>query len=191
MDSYDFGRLIYLVLLATVIVGYFLVENRNRLGKTAQQAVIWGLLFLGVVAGYGLWDDIARDVTGRGTVAADGTIEVPMAPDGHYYLSADVNGERVRFVVDTGASDIVLTQYDAERLGFDADALAYTGMAQTANGMVETAPVMLGLVELAGFRDESVRAVVNRGDLETSLLGMSYLENFHLTLSGDLMTLSR
>jgi aspartyl protease family protein len=191
MDSFDLGRLAYLVLLGGAIVTYFVVENRNRLGKAAQQAVIWGLIFVGVVAAYGLWGDISRDVSGRESVMSDGRVEVPMAPDGHYYLAATVNGERIRFVVDTGASDIVLAAADARRIGLDPASLAYTRRAQTANGMVNTAPVSLDTVEFAGWTDRGIEAVVNAGDLDTSLLGMSYLSRFSLTLSNETLTLAR
>lgn len=191
MDGSETARLIYLVMLLTVVAGYFLIENRRRMGKVAQQAAIWGLIFLGVVAGVGLWDDITRQVAPRESVMGDGRVEIPVAPDGHYYVTALVNGERLRFVVDTGASDIVLTADDARRLGFDPDTLAFAGRAQTANGMVRTAPVTLNEMTLAGNRDTQVPAVVNAGDLDTSLLGMRYLSRYSITLAGDTLTLSR
>lgn len=191
MDGSETARLVYLVVLLTVVGGYFLIENRHRMGKVAQQAAIWGLIFLGVVAGVGLWDDVTRQVAPRESVMADGRVEIPVAPDGHYYVTALVNGEKLRFVVDTGASDIVLTADDARRLGFDPDTLAFAGRAQTANGMVRTAPVTLDEVTLAGFRDTRVPAVVNAGDLDTSLLGMRYLSRYRITLAGDRMTLAR
>jgi aspartyl protease family protein len=191
MDSFDYGRIGYLVLLGTVVGSYFLIENRHRLGKVFQQAIIWGLIFIGVVAAIGLWDDISRDVAPRESVMSDGSIEVPMAPDGHYYMSAIVDGVSLRFVVDTGASDIVLTGADAAKLGYNPMTMAYTGQARTANGAVATAPISIRSLEMAGFRDEGIRAVVNSGDLDTSLLGMSYLSKFHITLSGETMTLMR
>jgi aspartyl protease family protein len=191
MDSYDLGQLAYLVLLGGAIVTYFVVENRNRMGKAAQQAVIWGLIFVGVIAAYGLWGDISRDVSGRESVMSDGRVEVPMAPDGHYYLAAEVNGHRIRFVVDTGASDIVLAGADARRIGLDPETLAYTRRARTANGMVNTAPVSLDSIALAGWLDHGIEAVVNAGDLDTSLLGMSYLGLFSVTLSNEILTLDR
>lgn len=189
--SDDLPRLVYLVILLGAVAGYFIVENRGRMGKNLQQAAIWGLIFLGAVAGYGLWNDVSRDLTGRGAIAADGTLSLPRAPDGHYYIAADVNGERIRFVVDTGASDIVLSSADADRLGFSPDTLAYTGRAMTANGSVQTAPVVLGEVVLGRFTDTDIPAVVNSGELDMSLLGMSYLNRFHITISGETMELSR
>jgi aspartyl protease family protein len=51
----------------------------------------WGLIFLGMVAGYGLWADIRRDVMPVQTIAA-GEVVVPRSADGHYYLTLTING---------------------------------------------------------------------------------------------------
>ncbi len=62
MDGTDLARLSYLVLLGAVIVFWFVVQNRQSMGKTLQQALIWALLFLGVIAGVGLWEDVRQTV---------------------------------------------------------------------------------------------------------------------------------
>ncbi|MBC7142936.1 MAG: TIGR02281 family clan AA aspartic protease, partial [Rhodobacteraceae bacterium] len=169
MDLDDLPRLVYLVLLLAVVGGYFLMENRRNLGKTAQQAAIWGLILLGAVAVSGLWGDIRRGALPTEAVMRGDTLEVPVAEDGHFYLTAEVNGTRVLFVVDTGASEIVLTRRDAERVGLDPATLNYFGIAMTANGRVETAPVRLGTLAIGGVTDTNVPAVVNGGALDTSL----------------------
>lgn len=189
MDSEDFPRLIYLVLLGSVIAGYFLLENRNRLGKTAQQAAIWGLIFLGAIAIAGMWGDIKRSAYPTEAVVRGDTLEVPVAEDGHFYLTAEINGAKVLFVVDTGATEIVLTQRDAERAGLDPSTLNYFGTAMTANGLVETAPVRLDRFTIGNITDTDLPAVVNGGDLDTSLLGMSYLGRFETVLRQDRLIL--
>ncbi|OWY12259.1 aspartyl protease [Thioclava sp. F34-6] len=177
--SENWGRLVYLGLLLVAVGGYFLLEIRRRPGRTLQQAAIWGLIFLGTLAAVGLWTDIQRQVSiPDQAVMRDGRIEVPQAPDGHYYLTAEVNGTPVRFVVDTGASQIVLTQRAAERAGIKTADLAYIGQARTANGIVATAPVRLERFDLGPIHDSNLRAVVNRGSMDTSLLGMTYLTRF-------------
>ncbi|TCO70320.1 retropepsin-like aspartic protease family protein [Rhodovulum euryhalinum] len=193
MPGDDIARLIYLVLLGAVIVGYFFVANRHRLGQVAQQAAIWGLIFVGAIAGVGLWSDIRRDVIPRQTVFADDArVEVPRAPDGHYYLTVGVNGTPVRFVVDTGATEVVLTRKDALRAGLDPKSLSYYGEAHTANGVVRTAPVRLEAMVLGPFEDRGVRAFVNSGEMRESLLGMGYLNRFErIEFVGDRMILSR
>ena len=178
MDEFDTAHLIYLIMLGCAVVFWFVASNRDKLGTVVQQALIWGLIFIGVIAAIGLWDDIRSTVLPSQSVSGAGRIELPRHPDGHYYLTATVNGEAVEFVVDTGATDIVLTREDARNAGLNPDDLAYSGTALTANGVVATAPVRLETVEIGPIRDTDIRAVVNGGELDQSLLGMSYLQRY-------------
>ena len=179
MQGHDIGQLIYLVLLGTAIGGYFIVQNRHQLGTLAQQAAVWGLIFVGVIAGVGLWGDIRSTMIPRQAVMAEeGRISVPRAADGHYYLMLEVNGAPIRFVVDTGATQLVLTREDARRAGLDPEELAFHAEARTANGRVRTAPVRLDEVRLGPIVDDHMRAWVNGGEMDTSLLGMTYLQRF-------------
>ncbi|MFT4151450.1 MAG: TIGR02281 family clan AA aspartic protease [Paracoccaceae bacterium] len=191
MSADDTGRLIYLAILLVAVGGWIAVEYRTRIGFALRTVLAWGMIFLGVMAGYGLWQDIRDDVMPRQMVNEGGEIEVPRAQDGHYYLTLDIHGQRVRFLADTGATSVVLTRADAEKLGFAPDGLAYIGTAQTANGMVRTARVTLQDVELGHFKDTRVPAWVNEGELDTSLLGMDYLRRFRIAIEGNKMVLSR
>ncbi|NIZ60749.1 TIGR02281 family clan AA aspartic protease [Sedimentitalea sp. CY04] len=179
MADVDYGRVIYLVLLLAVVGSWVFVQNRQGLGKTVQQLAIWAFIFLGVIAGYGLWDDIRSTVQPRqSVVSGTGQIEVPRSSDGHYYLTLDVNTVPITFLVDTGATAVVLNAKDARRAGIDPDDLAYLGRANTANGEVRTAQVWLDSVSLGSATDTNFRAWVNQGELDQSLLGMSYLQRW-------------
>ncbi|MBD3788250.1 MAG: TIGR02281 family clan AA aspartic protease [Sphingomonadales bacterium] len=192
MDTENLARLVYLTLLLVAVGGYFLIQIRRRPGETVRQAALWGLIFLGTIAAAGLWDDIKGQVMPRQAVLGDGRIEAPLAPDGHYYLTAAINGVPVRFVVDTGATDIVLTRRDAVRAGVDTGDLAFTGQARTANGTIATAPVRIASIELGPIHDSNVRAVVNDSQMDTSLLGMTYLTRFaRVELTRDRLILER
>ncbi len=192
MQDFDFARLTYLVILGSVLVVWFVAQNRASLGKLAQQALIWGLIFVGALAAVGLWEDIRQTVRPMQSVVSGDRIELPRAPDGHYYLTAEVSGVPVRFVVDTGASQIVLSQEDAERIGIDTKSLAYLGRAYTANGEVRTAPVRLENLVVGSVRHENLRAVVNEGDMGQSLLGMDYLQRFaSIEITGGRLILTR
>lgn len=173
-----FASLAYLILLGIAVAGWFIATNRQSRSKVAQQAAVWGLIFVGVIAAAGLWGDIRGTVAPRQAVLSGGQIEVPLGRDGHYHITLDVNGAAVKFVVDTGASQIVLSQEDAARAGFDTAGLAYIGTAQTANGTVRIAPVWIEDLTLGSQTLRDVRAVVNEGDLFGSLLGMDYLQRF-------------
>lgn len=177
-DADRTASLIYLVLLGCVVGGWFFVSQRRNLGKMAQFAAIWGFIFLGAIVAVGLWQDIRSDIAPRQSVLTDGTITVPRAQDGHFYLTLEANGVPIRFVVDTGASDIVLSLADAQAAGIATDLLIYSGRANTANGPVQTAPTRIETLTLGGIPDTNVRAVVNGGEMRESLLGMAYLSRF-------------
>ena len=192
MDGDNIGRLAYLFLLGLAVGGWFIAENRANLGRTARQAAVWGLIFVGTVAAVGLWSDIRQDVLPRQSVVGDSSIEVPRAFDGHYYLVLHLNGVPVEFIVDTGATDVVLTLNDARRIGIDPDTLVFSGSATTANGTVRTAFARIDDVRLGDIRDRSLRVAVNGGEMTGSLLGMSYLRRFEkIEISGDRLILTR
>ncbi|MEI4261965.1 retropepsin-like aspartic protease family protein [Roseovarius sp. D0-M9] len=191
--NFDTAHLVYLIVLGCAVMMWFFAANRDSLGKTLQQAAVWGAIFIGVIAAIGLWDDVRSTVAPRQSVSTEaGRIELPRAANGHYYLSAEVNGAPIRFVVDTGASDIVLSRDDAVAAGLNPEDLNFTGQASTANGIVRTAPVRLATLSVEGIMDRDVRAVVNSGELRESLLGMGYLERFtNMQITGGTLVLER
>lgn len=193
MSADDTGQLIYLVLLGAVIGSYFFVSGRKNLGETARAASLWVFIFIGVIVAYGLWSDVKDTVMPQQSVSVEqGTIEVPRRPDGHFYMTLDVGDVPIEFVVDTGATDVVLSLEDAARVGFVQDELFFDGQASTANGIVRTASVRLQDVSVGGFDEGTVRASVNEGALDTSLLGMSYLQRFErIEIRGNRLLLER
>ncbi len=179
MQPDDYGRLAYLILLGIAVAGWFITENRQSIGRTLRMAFAWGFIFVAVIAVWGLWDDIRNDVAPRQAVfTGEARVEVPRAFDGHYYLTLDLDGTPVDFVVDTGASEIVLTREDAGRVGIDMSRLRFVGVANTANGQVATARARIGSVALGPITDRDVAVSVNGAYMEGSLLGMSYLQRF-------------
>jgi aspartyl protease family protein len=191
MDGNDFGRMAYLLLLLAAVGGWVIVEYRHRMGQALRVAAAWALLFVGVVAGYGLWNDVRTDLIPRQAVVDGGVIEVPRAQDGHFYLTLQIGTTPVRFMADTGATNMVLGKRDADRLGIDRDALVYLGTARTANGTVRTARVKLPEVQLGPYQDRNFSAWVNDGDMDMSLLGMDYLGLYRIEIAGNRMVLHR
>ena len=191
MDGDQISRLMYLGILLVVLLGWALVEYRGRLGFAVRSAMAWGMIFLGAMAGYGLWGDIRSSILPVQAVTEGGKIEVPRAEDGHYYLTLTIDGIKVKFMADTGATNVVLSDSDARRLGIDPDGLAYLGQAETANGTVLTADVSIRNVELGPFYDAGISASVTNGAMEGSLLGMNYLGLYRIEIDRDKMILSR
>ena len=100
---------------------------------------------------------------------------VRAGPNGHFMVDAVVDGVELRFLVDTGASRVVLTAEDAERLGYRLDGLDYSERYQTANGEILGAPVVLPELRIGDLEIEDVHSSVIRAPLSTSLLGMTFL----------------
>ena len=96
--------------------------------------------------------------------------------NGHFNVQAEVDGRRMDFMIDTGATLIALRESDAARLGIHPSRSEYTGTASTANGMMRVAPVELNRVDIGSLTVRNVNAVVVPDKaLEHNLLGMSFL----------------
>lgn len=183
-------RILYLVCLLVFVAGGLFWRGRN-LGRRMRDLLVWVLIFALAVIVYGFRDVLLRELLPAEMAVGDsGAIELRRASDGHFHARLEVNGVPVRFMVDTGASDIVLSRRDAERVGIDVDDLDFMGRALTANGVVETATVSLGVVKLGDLTETNVRASVSAGGLDTSLLGMAGLDRFaRVEIAGDVMRL--
>jgi clan AA aspartic protease (TIGR02281 family) len=102
-------------------------------------------------------------------------MRIPSGPNGQFFVEAQINGKTIPFLVDTGASDIMLTSQDARRLGFSGGDLNYTRQYQTANGITLGAPVTLRKVKIRGLTLYNLDATVNGSPMSISLLGMGFL----------------
>lgn len=104
-----------------------------------------------------------------------GSGAVAKGPDGHFWADAEVNGQPVRFLVDTGATAVALTPRDAERLGIRPADLKAGYRITTASGASQASAVTLASVSVNGAKLTNVQALVVTDGLDVSLLGMSYL----------------
>lgn len=191
MSGETLAQIGYLGLILVALGGWAIVEFRGRMGFALRAGLAWGLIFLAVVAAFGIWSDLKSDLMQSAVFRDSGRIEIPRDPDGHFYMTLQINGTPIRFMADTGASSMVLTQADAARLGIDVASLAFDGEAMTANGIVRTASLRLPQVAFGPHLDENFPAFVNEGQMDGSLLGMEYLSAFRIELDGAKMILQR
>ena len=106
----------------------------------------------------------------------DGTqqLRIPRSSDGHFYVHAMVNGQLVRFLVDTGATGIALTLEDAERVGVKISPSSFQVVGSGASGPVRGQTFQIDSVELGGREVANLRGDALEG-LDISLLGQSFL----------------
>jgi aspartyl protease family protein len=147
---------------------------------------------------------LLRPTTGTVTVAAataeppgaepayPRTASIPRGADGHFEADAMVDGRRMGFMVDTGASVIALRQQEAARLGIHPVQRDYTAKVSTANGVILAAPVELGRVEVGGITVRNVAALVLPDEaLAQNLLGMSFLSRIRWQYQGSRLELEQ
>lgn len=190
----DRGNLIRIVGLLgwlALVGGAGFAFVRAQPGTALRNIAIWCAIGLVLVMGYALKDDVGGVLMpSAGSEGPAGEMTFQRGLDGHFRVEAVVDGTMLRFLVDTGASDVVLSKADAERLGFDPAQLDYTQQYSTANGIVFGAPVRLNEIEIGRIRVEDVRASVNGGEMDGSLLGMSFLSRLSgFAVEGDRLIL--
>ena len=193
MENIELPRLIYMGILVLILCGWVFARYRGRLAQAMQQAILWLFLFAGAILLYGFKDDLQRQIfPSQAAIVSGDKIALRRAADRHFYATLKINGQDIVFLVDTGATDIVLTQNDAQVIGIDVATLRYLGTAQTANGTVRTARIKLKLVEFSNQIDQNIAAWVNDGEMNMSLLGMTYLSRYSsIEIAGDQMFLKR
>jgi len=186
------GSLLGLVGMS-VLVGW-----RANAGIALRQAMSWVAIALTLVIGYAYRQDLTgalplpqeKHMAASAAQGQHGVVSLGGTSNGHFFADAKVDGTHVRFLVDTGASHIALTPFDAQRLGFDLDELDYRIPYQTANGVAYAAPITLDEVSVGSIIVRRVRASVSQSGLSQSLLGMSFLGKLNaVELSGDRLIL--
>ena len=109
---------------------------------------------------------------------------------GHFVTQGSINGTSVRFVVDTGATHVALSQTEAERIGLNFRK-GQRGVGNTANGQVMMHRVTLDTVRIGDVQVYNVEAAVVPAQMEQVLLGNSFLTRFQMKRENDTMTLDK
>jgi len=95
---------------------------------------------------------------------------------GHFLVYGTINGARIAFLIDTGATDIVLAPEDAKRLGIDLDRLSFDRPFGSANGIGYGAKAVVASLGVGPIQFSDVEVSINKSAMGTSLLGMAFLK---------------
>ncbi len=115
-------------------------------------------------------------------------IVLTAGPGGHFVTSGSINGKPARFMVDTGATLVVLGRDDAQRMGIDLSG-AQTALTHTANGQVPVLVITLNSVRVGDVELDNVGAVVMPQPMPMVLLGNSFLSRLSMRRDSDVMRL--
>jgi aspartyl protease family protein len=196
-------RLVYLLGWLSLIGSSVIVGWRHNAGLALKQALAWIAIAFTLVVIYSYKDDlmgvghqlggrvVSSLVTAKPVQAKPGVVYLSRdMRSGHFHVDALVNGTVVNFLVDTGASDVALSTDDARRLGFDLDKLNYNMVYQTANGTTMAAQVKIDEIKVGDIAVRNVRASIGRGNMNMSLLGMTFLNRIgSIEVKGDRLVL--
>ncbi|HEY2385314.1 MAG TPA: TIGR02281 family clan AA aspartic protease [Candidatus Binatia bacterium] len=125
-----------------------------------------------------------------GHVAAGSTLTLPADARGQFWVKGSINERPVSFIVDTGATFVVLSRSDAARLGVDYSH-GKAGRAMTANGPVRGWLIVLPTLRVGDVTVHDVEAAVNDSEMPFALLGMSFLNRFEMQRQGTTLVLRR
>ncbi len=156
-------------------------------GNTHMIALGWALLLGMLFWFFTDWNEREANPNRNMKASASAEIVLARSRDGHYYADGEINGRRVRFLLDTGATQIALPRALANELGLK---LGPAITMQTAAGPANGYPARLASVRLGGIEITDLGAVVAEGmSKDTVLLGMNFLRRLEMTQRGDQMTL--
>jgi aspartyl protease family protein len=134
----------------------------------------------------------AAQVNLGGAASAGGGSQIVLTAGsgGHFFTTGSINGKSVRFVVDTGATHIALSQTQADSIGLAYKA-GQRGMSNTANGQVPVHRVTLDVVRVGDVQVYNVDATVLPAQMDQVLLGNSFLTRFQMKRDNDVLTLDK
>ena len=182
LDPVAKGQALYLtIILIAVLIGSAALRGVG-FGRLLRMAFGWVAIFGVILIAFAYRDEtqgILNRVIGdldpaRGRVEG-GEFRVQARDDGHFWVRAEINDEPVLFLVDTGATDIVLTADSARRVGIDVSRLTFDRVASTANGAVRGAGARVEKLEVGPIVRTDVPVSVTEGALDTNLLGMAFI----------------
>ena len=112
----------------------------------------------------------------QATQASGRSLDIPRDARGHFQTDGRIDGQRVNFMIDTGASLVALNEKSAARFGLRPSRSDYNATVTTANGTIKAARTRLAMIELGGLVVRDVDAVVLPDEaLSENLLGLSFL----------------
>lgn len=134
----------------------------------------------------------ASQINLGGTDAGGGGTRIVLSAvnGGHFIADGTINGRAMRFLVDTGATNVAISREDAERLGIDWKRGA-PATTLTANGTVVVNKVRLASVRIGDVTVYDVDATVTPAPMPVALLGNSFLTRFQMKRENDLLTLDK
>ena len=168
------------ILMAVMLVLGSLMARREPAAKLLTMGLAWIAIFAAGFVLFTFRDDfgwvlqrLRAEATGQ-AVEQGTEIRIPMAIDGHFWVSGELNGEPVKFLVDSGATMTTVGRDVAGRAGVALVAPGYQ-VVRTGNGLIKVATAEAETLTVGSIERTDVRLHVANDDL--NVLGMSFLSS--------------
>ena len=183
-ETTDWTEAIRLFGILALVSSGLVSARRFDLGATARVLVGWVAIFALVVTGYAFRDDAlrlalrARSALMPAYAVQDSahSLVVSRGEGDAFYVIGKVNGAPVRFLIDTGSTEIVLSPADAAGAGLASAGRAFDRPSETANGVGYGAAATLDSLTVGPIRLAQVPVSINQTPMTSSLLGMPFLQ---------------
>jgi aspartyl protease family protein len=175
---------LYLVLVLALVASALMVR-RIPLGQGLKMFAAWVLIFLAAFVAFTLKDDfidlgkrVADEVRGGGTVAvqAGETLRIKQSLDGHFWVEGALNGKKVRFLIDSGATTTSISTETARRAGIKPSS-GMPALVQTANGTVSVDRGRADTLKVGMIERQRVAVHISEAFGEMNVLGMNFLSS--------------
>ena len=177
-----------------------LAARRLPLGYVAKAAFAWIAIFAALFAIFSfrfefkaVWERVKADISGTaGQSVSGGEITIRRQDDGHYWLQVDVNGKRVRFMIDSGATTTAVNANTARETGIQVDTTGYPVFLNTANGSVAAQRGIIQSLKIGTHEIGQHNVVVSESFGDTNVLGMNFLDSMQSwKVEANVMTLKQ
>jgi len=167
--------------LALIVIGGALLVRAPRLGGAVRFGgnllllAVFGLAVMRFVNRDPSFDAALHTLGGPAQTVAGGETRIPLGPNGHYWITARLNGTRIRLMVDTGATVTAISKDVAEAAGVETDPLRPEAAVETANGTVTAQPAQIDSLRFGSIAAQDLDAIVMPGEDGPNVLGMNFL----------------
>ncbi|MDQ3246735.1 MAG: TIGR02281 family clan AA aspartic protease [Pseudomonadota bacterium] len=168
------------ILMALMLVMGSLMTRRERAAKMLTMALAWIAIFGAGFVLFTFRDDLGyvfqrlrAEAVGE-PVAQGEEIRIPMAIDGHFWVDGKVNGEPVKFLVDSGATMTTIGAGTAQRAGIEGDERRGQ-LVRTGNGVIRVATARVDSLTIGQIERERMQLHIANEDF--NVLGMNFLSS--------------
>jgi aspartyl protease family protein len=175
---------VYLMAVLVLVISALMVR-KIPIGQGLKMFAGWVMIFLAAFVAFTLKDDfialgkrVMDEARGGGTVVvqAGEALRIKQSIDGHFWVDAQVNGEKVRFLIDSGATTTSISAETARRAGIEPST-GVPAMVRTANGIVQVQRGRADEVKVGTIERRKLAVHISEAFGEMNVLGMNFLSS--------------